>query len=305
MRIIDCHSHIGHDIGCLEAKIDNYLTLASKEKITDALLMPVPNQIVDENEEEKLYLRWKFANGIVYYSDYYKNSLKNPYLITNEKLFSKINNTNANINMHFIPLIHPLLDTYDYLDYIKQIYKPVAIKIHGLAAGLIPKELCTNEEAIKKLKYLGLPIIVHTDYMRNKSNTFNIRGVNDAKEWCRLFNDNELQGYITHCARFEPEAIKLINESDNLVLGLGPTKLLSIAQDEMYLDFKSSKDLLLKLKKYVKLSKILFDVDYNWNYSEPNRNDIFDEKPVEDVIDVFKEDKGKVLSKNAERFFRI
>lgn len=305
MRIIDCHSHIGYDLGCQEASLDGYLDMSSKQGITDSLLMPVPNQIYMENNQQKLYLRWKYVNGkIIYYSDYYTGKIENPYFITNDNLFKRLNFQNTDVDLYFVPLIHPLLDSFEYLEFIKRKYNPVAVKIHGLASGIYPS-LLNNPETISKLKMLNLPIIVHTDYMSSKPIGFDIRNVNDAIDWINLFNYYNLKGYITHCARMEPKALNEINKSKNLVLGLGPDKLLSFSKEEMFSSYRSVKDMLQSLKEIIVNDKLLFDVDYNWNYSEDGRNDIFDIESVERVKEVFKDNREKVLSKNAERFFEI
>ena len=164
-KIIDCHSHIGNDYFWNESNIDEYLNILTKQNIDMGLLMPVPGQTFINNSSKRYFI-WKMnTNGeMEYLTDDNVDILQNPYTKVNEYTAQIILNKETEKELAFIPLIHPLLDTPEYILSLVNKYRPLALKIHGVAAGIGPGDI--SNEMITLLKQINLPIITHTDYCK-------------------------------------------------------------------------------------------------------------------------------------------
>lgn len=301
ISIVDCHSHIGIDYSWRKATFDGYLELLEKTGIDMALLMAVPNQI--DIKTNKRLLVWEISKGDVeYYNEV--NNIKPTSKLFNDPIREIVTDYDGDKKLYFIPIIHPRLDDSTYLYELMDKDNPVAFKIHGVAHGVYPEMI--DSEFIRALQNINIPIIVHTDFsLETNSIKGFIKAQNSSLKWARFFIENSIKGYITHAARLDNETIKLINENDNLVLGIGPDLLLSEYSSGLKdIGQYTKKDLLKILRDIVDPDKILFDVDYSWNVIGKERN--LDYEMVKRVDSVFPEnDKTKVLERNATRFFRL
>jgi len=304
MEIIDSHSHIGFDWCWGESNIKGYEKVAEKEGIKTALLMPAPGQI-DFQSGKRIILYEYNEQGFIYSSELEK-TIPTVRLI-NEQIFNILKSYNGKLKIKFVPLIHPILENYEYLYQINELYSPIAFKIHGVATGITPK-LFSNEY-IYHLKKIGKPIIVHTDYLKNSNENKCIRNENSGHEWCKFFVNNDLKGYITHGARLDPRAFEIINKNENLVVGCGPDSLMINNTDRLFdelIDNQNNINILKILKEKVAVDKILFDVDYSWNVKNSKSKEM-DYDGVNRVKNVFhkQSEREKILCLNAKNFFKI
>ena len=260
MEIIDSHSHIGFDYLWGEANIDTYINLLKFQNISSALVMPTPGNVIVGTKNLR-YFYWTFDKGkYIYNSDL---SLKNPYKELNEYVYNKVNDKEVrDIKLYFIPLIHPVFDTPTHIKKTIERYNPVAIKFHGIAGGFWPEIVKSN--VIEKLRYANLPIIIHTDYSHFPNVPIEkLRALNNPYNWANFIIRNKLKGYLTHGSRVDFKTFELVNNNDNLVIGIGPD--LKISNERSRWVNYSSKEYLKILKDYVSHNKILFDIDYSWN----------------------------------------
>ena len=305
MDIIDSHSHIGYDWCWGKSDIEGYEKVSRIEGITTALLMPAPGQI-DFKTGKRIILYEYDKNGFTYSSEL-TDKLPNTRII-NKQIHDIIKSYNGDLNIKFIPLIHPLLDNSEYLYELIELYNPVAFKIHGVATRVIPSLI--TKEFITHLKIIGIPIIVHTDYLNNCNSIFDsIRNENSGYNWCKFFVNNDLRGYITHGSRLDPQAFEMINKNENLVIGCGPDSLMKNNRNRLFNDLINDLNdinILKILKENLNIDKILFDIDYSWNVKNSQSKEI-DYDGVNRVKDIFsnKHEYEKVLSLNAKRFFKI
>lgn len=300
--IIDAHSHIGQDYFWRNASLDEYLKLLSDNHVDIGMLMSVPGPTL-VGDKTKRYFIWEKDDlgNTTYLSDFYNKDFKNPYLVVNELTYNQIKNCNATQRLEFIPLIHPILDDEDYLRFLVERYKPLALKLHGIGCGCGPKDISKNY--INKLKEIDLPIIVHTDYSKNPLNpTDKLRRENNPYDWANFFIDNDLKGYLTHGCRADLKTLDLVNKHDNLIVGIGPDYKINEEKNRWVDDIKDIEYLKL-LRDNLNIEKIVFDIDYSWNLGSDDELDLH---PMARVNEVFNDDERKlVLGLNAKRFFDI
>lgn len=312
-RVIDAHSHIGIDnawshIGCLEEYVQHSTALG----VCKSILMPVPMPILKVGSckvipvmvgtyEDEIFI----VNGI---EDCYGLRAvpvqENPYQYANELLYHKISTyRDGNLDLYFVPLIHPVLDTTEYLESIIQKYNPVALKIHGYSSLISPFEISPLFFEIIQSNHI--PLIIHTDCDINvDENSFDsyLRNENSPLNWLSLLSNYDIKAYITHGARLSDESIDIVNQSPNFVIGLGPDNLLSHEDDRLY----SNDPYLGTLFSKVDIDKICFDLDYPWNVISYN-NDEFDWDSLNRInaLNLTDFEKEKVYYKNANDFFHL
>ncbi len=298
MEIIDCHSHIGNDWIWGESNIEKYILLAKELGISKSLLMPSPGQVDYKTLKNRLLCYKYEKDKFEYWSQVSKECLSSRFI--NDKTFDIISTYKDEHNIYFVPFIHPILDTPEYLYELKEKYNPVAFKIHGVASGITPEIF--NQDFINALKKINIPIIVHTDY---SNDTNSIQYKNSAYLWARFFIENDLKGYLAHAARFDTKAWDLVNRNDNLVIGLGPD-LLIYQRKNSFKDGNILPDVgtLKLLHDNLDINKIMFDVDFSWNVVDETKKMDFD--MIDRVTREFGEkDSEKVLSLNPKNFFNI
>lgn len=304
-RIIDSHSHIGVDYFFkFPGILTEYLTKASQIGITDSLLMPTPCPVITKNGKEIVPLIWNYENKLFnFYQKEFKGNQtavrENPYLLANNLLESEISKVNkGSIRLHFVPLVHPIFDTIEYLDsLLKQ--KPVAIKLHGISSAFSPYDIGNNFWNIVR-KY-NIPIIVHTDYDNTGSETplVKLRNLNQPLDWIKVFKINNVKALLTHGVRLCPESAKIVNQSNNFVVGIGPDSLIAHEKERLY----SDGIYLDELFSMINIDKLVFDIDYPWNI----KNDSLDFNSVKRIknLSISESDLDRVLFENSASFFNL
>ena len=121
-EIIDAHSHIGIDYKYGTSKLDEYVEFCKKNGITKANVMPQPNPAYVINGKIVPCMTWQYKDGKITYETY-DNTNKNPYKYINYYYYQQCKNVKE-MNINFIPLIHPILDELQYVEeLIKKIKK--------------------------------------------------------------------------------------------------------------------------------------------------------------------------------------
>ncbi|MCX6749097.1 MAG: hypothetical protein NT076_05850, partial [Candidatus Pacearchaeota archaeon] len=169
MIVYDAHSHIGIDsFHPLEGRIGDYFSLAKRNGVVIANIMAVPSPVYKIGGIEKQPLFWEVSgNTFSYYSRekvggnwiIKSKNPANPYREYNNLLEDFLKGI-TQPNLKFVPLMHPLLDTPEQLEEVVS-KGPIAIKIHGIACGIIPEEVPSH--ILEIIGKSSIPIIVHTD----------------------------------------------------------------------------------------------------------------------------------------------
>ena len=321
-RIIDAHSHIGRDsFHPFVGDINEYANKASAIGVTDSLLMPTPSpKILIENQSINLLWKYDFDKQEFMFdylgTEYSKESriCFAPYALANLLTKKSVLNCTSAINFHFIPLVHPIFDSPQY---IEQLFaeKPKAIKIHGIASGLHPENIST--EFAKLVKKYDIPIIVHTDYdsahvENSHSNAWTLnylRNANTPFNWIKFASKMGIRLYLTHGVRLDSMSIQLVNSADLFVVGIGPDSLIQIEPSRLY---NPASDYLKELCNQVSIDKLCFDLDYPWNVNK-TISKLTDQSMDLDFngarrlqsLGLNQNEIDKILWKNAARFFGI
>ena len=312
-RIIDCHSHIGTDNAWEKTgSLLEYIRIAKSQGITESLLMPVPMPIISigqyrvtpimiGTDGENDYIVQGVENSSIGYGI---PIAQNPYKYANLLLYQSIDACkNAGIKLHFIPLIHPVFDTIEYLELLLISFNPIALKVHGYSSLISPYEI--SNEFWELIHYYNIPLIIHTDCDTsgndNSIDTY-LRNENSPLNWLHLLQKYSIRAYLTHGVRLCEESCKIINESSNLVVGLGPDGLLSTCKGRMYSDKPYLETLFSKVNK----NKICFDLDYPWNV-DSYENPEFDWDSLNRIkaLGLTDSELEKVLYENAKNFFNL
>lgn len=310
--VVDAHSHIGNDFYCGNIEIEEYIRFCKKNKIDVGILMPTPWPQYTCNDQLITSLLWKHNN---YEKEYYslvdgheEKVESNPYKKVNYDCFDRINkNVNGDVELYFVPLIHGVLDNAEYLERMLHDLKPKAVKMHGFGSGFSPDEI--KDDIIEILKSYNIPIILHTsvynyDYGYGADTKF-WRNECHPYKWIKFLIDNGLSGVLNHGACLHKETLDLVNESNKIMVGLGPD--LDISKDFFKVDIPKETYLKIEYLKYLKQNllstKILFDIDYNWNVDEKNN---IDNNSVQRVSEVWcGRELSNILCENALDFFQL
>jgi hypothetical protein len=181
---------------------------------------------------------------------------------------------------------------------------PVAVKIHGVAAGVIPEQI--PKSVLEIIAKSGRPIILHTDNINGSlENPFDyLRKSNSASRWIDVLSDHGVKGYISHGAYLCKDAFKKINDSDNFLLGLGPIKLIEADKSNLLQSIDISYEgYLHKIFDQVNINKIAFDIDFPCNVMDFNytSEDLVSKDFVASKLG--QTERKKVFLENAEKFF--
>ena len=305
MVIIDAHSHIGQDYLFGKSDLKDYIEFCKRNKIQYGTLMPQPNACYCINGKLTPCLVWNYQSNKIEYSTYNEKN-ENPYKYLNYYLYRQCKDENE-ININFIPIIHPVLDTPEYIEELITHIEPVAIKIHGIGSGVIPSNI--SSQLITILKKYQLPIIVHTEYDSRERTNYNegkkyIKESNHPRLWAKFLIDNGIKGILTHGVGLDYETIEMIKGNKNILVGLGPDFLLE-HQGYRLSDLKGKRSYLETLKNEMPVDQIVFDVDYNWN--KGSTNDELDEGTIERVKKVWtsEEEQEKIFGINIAKFYGI
>jgi len=271
--------------------------------------MPVPCPVTPKHcwdfEEGKIILSWKYQDERhIYYSEIFQitnRDMKNPYKEINEYYFDLIQKYNLSNRLLFVPIIHPILDTDEYLESIIQKLDPVAIKIHSVGTVCSPKDI--RESYTNVLKKYDIPIIVLTDY--NNGYFDDKTGVKEAVEaanaldWFNYFDKNKIGGTLNHGATLNIEVLKKVNESNYVMVGIEPSIYFGGNYGRLNIDKDIYNNLgfLKTLKEYLLSTKLIFDVDYDYNRTK--EHDI-DYQVVSRIKETWNnDDLDRILFKNA------
>lgn len=310
--IIDCHSHFGNDYYCGNVELEDYIKYCKVLGISLAFLMPTPwPKYFDDDGKEVTSLIWEHMDykTKIYYSIFNgkkEQIYKNPYKQVNLKYFDLIKNNNSNIRLEYIPLVHGVLDTPDYLYELLDNIKPKAIKMHGFASGFSPEEI--KPEICEILRYFDLPIILHTSvYNYNYGYGYDTkywRNECHPNRWVKFLKANNLKGVLNHGACLNDDSLLEVNRNDNLMIGIGPD--LDISRDffKVDIDKKTYNNIgyLKLLKKKVLTCKLLFDVDFNWNID----NGQLDYLQIERFSKIWNESElDSILYGNAIKYYKL
>lgn len=312
--IIDTHSHIGRDFYFGESKIEDYDNFCVKNNINVGFLMPMPWPVYSKNGVDICSLLWEHYNyeKINYYKFYLKNNKKetiiyNPYEEINKFYYEKLQKYNSKTKVKFIPLVHGKLDNPYYLENMIRKTKPVAIKFHGFSGGFFADDI--NGNIVDIIKFYDIPIIIHTSvYKYNDGygvDTKYFRNKCSPKNWYNFLKSNNLKGVLNHGACLDEEIIKKVNSNKNIMIGIGPDYDIAsdpykvLTEKKLYLDV----GYLNLLKNMIDPEKLLFDVDYNWNFGNDNELDNDSIKRIRKTWNYL--DSENILGKNAKAFYRL
>ena len=312
--IIDTHSHIGRDFYFGESKIEDYDNFCVKNNINVGFLMPMPWPVYSKNGVDICSLLWEHYNyeKINYYKFYLKNNKKetiiyNPYEEINKFYYEKLQKYNSKTKVKFIPLVHGKLDNPYYLENMIRKTKPLAIKFHGFSGGFFADDI--NGNIVDIIKFYDIPIIIHTSvYKYNDGygvDTKYFRNKCSPKNWYNFLKSNNLKGVLNHGACLDEEIIKKVNSNKNIMIGIGPDYDIAsdpykvLTEKKLYLDV----GYLNLLKNMIDPEKLLFDVDYNWNFGNDNELDNDSIKRIRKTWNYL--DSENILGKNAKAFYRL
>ncbi len=321
MRIIDSHSHIGKEYYNKREPItlDKYfINIAVPLNITDALIMPMPSPVSEAgmflSNESGYVLRWKFNDMmqkqyISQCNPIIQRNFVNPYREVNDYYYSVVqSNHNSHIKFYFVPLLNPILDTDEYWEELIEKYKPKALKIHTVGSCSTPNDISESKVAI--LQHYKIPLIIHTD-CKDKliPSPWGLQDIIRAANpdiWAAFLHDNRLYGVLNHGARLSSGALNYALTSKYIYIGLGPDQYLASNSDELLLHQHEQTELwyLEYLSNQIMPDKILFDLDYDYNFSDNYGN--MDYKTIDRIKRVWNgDDVDKILGKNAMALFSI
>lgn len=295
--IVDMHSHVGKDIFHGDSKLCEYIEYARKNNVNIGLIMPVPSPCIELSNPNIRYMYWKYLNGQMQYF-----GKENPYLEVNYQLYHQIKEINdTNINLFFIPMIHPIMDDINYITELIELTDPLAIKIHGIASGVGPNDI--SDDLIQLLKSKDLPLIVHTDCDNGLGSISMqyIRNINTAFEWANFFIKNNLRGVLNHGASLDERVFNLVNKySEYLKIAVGPDLVACKDDNRLFITCNSDSHVYYQiLKDYVDYKNLLFDIDYNWNRINTTDDDY---SIVDRVVDIWGDNSDYILGTNALTF---
>lgn len=265
MLIIDGHSHFGSDYFHGTTSIKEYQKLMDDNKINYGFVMPTPGPV---NQEGKRYLAWDIRFNKIYYYSECLSVLENPYREINANYFNEIKKMD-DTRLVYVPLVHPILDTREYLDELVSMTNPVALKIHGVGAGVDP--FCIPRDFTEFVREKDLMLIVHTDYDAGKDSvrydTLLLRNLNTPFRWAKYLVNNRIYGVLNHGAALDIETLKLVNDEEYLKIGLGPDLVIQHDKNRVAMDRYQLENIgyLQLLKKTVMSNNIIFDIDFDWN----------------------------------------
>lgn len=295
--VVDSHSHIGKDIFHGDSFIDDYIKFAKESGIDIGVLMSVPSPCIDLNDVTSRLMYWKYIEKkMQYYGQ------KNPFMQLNYDLNNLIvQKSSKELILLFAAVFHPIMD--DIYCFTKMINDtdPVAIKIHGIGSGVGPEDI--NKDYIELLRKTNIPIIVHTDcdFGKGSISMQYVRNINKAINWAKFFDKNRIKGILNHGASLDKETFNIANNSEYLTIALGPDKIACIDENRLFVDcLKDYRNYLQYIKDNLKISKIIYDADYNWNLLNKSAIDYDSVKRIKEIFG--KEDSIKILGENIMSF---
>lgn len=291
--VVDSHSHIGKDIFHGDSYIDDYIKFAKKSGIDIGILMSVPSPCIDLDDIDSRLMYWKYIERkMQYYGP------RNPFMQINYDLNNLISQKSSReLILLFAAVFHPIMDDIDYFAKMLNDTDPVAIKIHGIGSGIGPEDI--SKDYIELLKSTNLPLIVHTDcdFGKGSISMQYVRNINRAINWAKFLDKNRIKGILNHGASLDKETFNIVNNSEYLTIALGPDKVACLDENRLFIDcLKDYRSYLQYIKANLKISKIIYDADYNWNLLDRGSVDYDSVKRIKEIFG--EEDSIKILGEN-------
>jgi len=308
MEKFDTHSHVGVDArNPVASNIAEYCRASTSKNTKRGILIGVP--LPRYQTEDGIYtpVNWE-TDGMKLnmYSELIRPDGKkirkpvqqNPFAESNKKLEQEVENASSpDLKLHFVPHVHPLLDTQKHLESVLA-QSPIAVKIHGSSWGIDPKDI--PRKFFETVNKYNVPLLVHTDYSAGPKNGNHVAiGANDPLVWIDLLERYETRASLAHGLRLCEESWERVGKSgDQFIIGFGPkltTKGFRVK--------KRGGDYVIDLMEMADLDKLTYDVDFAWNKDD---KDSIDWTLDEELINKMPKERFKDFYKgNAERFYRI
>ena len=307
VEAIDAHSHFGIDkFWVHDGDVDFYVEKAKQNGVGAALAMSVPCPVIKEGDREEILSYYEEENGKIKHYHVEKRPDKeiwiphlqgeNPYKKANDAIY-KMTQERKDFIFEYVPLLHPkYFSEEDIAENVKRGAK--IFKIHGIAAGVNPKEI--DPAFFKLLEKYGAKLIIHTDF----SHKDDLASQNNAMNWLEALQKYHIRAYFAHAARLQPDAIDIINQDYRYIVGLGPDRYLG----NIRMNYQNPDDMLGTILDTFYTDKVVFDLDYPWNIRGINREckniDLgMDWKTIQRLDKYLSpEEKQKVLKKNIINF---
>jgi hypothetical protein len=317
--IIDGHSHVGDDKYNNRRKItlQDYASFCTPMGVNIGIIMPVPCPIIPENcgnlKPGATLISWSYDPESHMASDYSEDKvlqvrkLVNPYREINEYYRKKVECFDrSGCRLFYVPMLHPRLDTDEYLNDLISTTHPIALKIHSIGSFSSPKDM--RQSYLEVIKKYNVPLIVHTDFNNGRydKNPGLAKAVSfsSSEEWCDFFIINGMKGTLNHGAALSLDTLAKVNNSNLVKVALGPDLHLSDTSrlkvpDQVYVEY----GYLGTLKRYLNADKIIFDVDYDYNNDYRGNYDSSSIERVKQTWDF--EDCQKIFKRNAESHYEL
>ena len=271
--------NFGRNIFGPDSTIEDYLDNAHTKGIIRTIMIPTGThelKLPDGTIEKSCI--WSKDYGKIAFRrillDENKNILEeqvnptNPYSLMNTFCYNKLRELNVEhdkIMFYFCPKLHPTLDEESEISKYLTLKEVVAFKIQGISSYTTLKDV--PAWLIDLLKTSDIPLMIHTDYRVKKRGDGLDRIIrnNKASQWAKWAVQNNLRCYLAHGLCLDPEAIDIVNNSEQFIVGLGSDLMLSQEKNSLAVQ---NVDYLTYLFNKVKPEKICFNYDYRWNVSQ-------------------------------------
>ncbi len=332
LQLVDAEIHLGTGLvspkssEIIDGDIKTFSEQIKNLNIRGAIAIPAPTfrlKMPNGDIEESCFWRRDEKGKIVYEKilirDGKRTILLNPskpYFNMNESVLETIKRENAKRKeafFHFVPIFHPKLDVREDIERFLEEKLTVAMKIHGIGTHSEPTDVPSWVGML--LRRYDKPIFVHTDLSLKKifrseeeKELSELRNLNRASGWIRWAINNKVRIYLAHgCGMLEEETVKMINNADGIVTGVGPDLVINLDRSRI----EEGNDYLHRLLESVNPKKLLFSSDFPCNWKDVrNLTDLewgSKKRVVEAALDVglSREDIDEILSKNAINFFKL
>lgn len=281
----DAQVNYGDSIFGPDCNLTTYLVEARKISIDSFLLIPTGTHRLELEDgwiEESCI--WESGDSGIKYKRLLINPATgeneeestppSPYLTINRSVQEEVRKLNSEgvWNCYFAPKVHPKLDKPSDLECFVDDPNFKALKAQTLAT------YCTTEDMPQWLvdfsRRYDKPIIVHTDYM-DEDATPESTGINEplleimrknhANRWAKWSLSSGVRLVLAHGARLDKDTIERVNESQNLIINIGPDSLLNAEGSRLA---TKTDDYLNDLLRLTRLDKLIFSTDYAWNVRE-------------------------------------
>ncbi len=324
MEIVDIQVNLGESYFGPESDIDYYDQQARQIGITRSIIIPTLTHKIQVEDFTEVSCIWEETPGGVVYKrlirrgdkDDVEVNPRNPYATMNRYVLSEVRrlNQSSTIKYYFIPKVHPVLDTEEEVSSLVGQPETVGLKINGLASHVTPEEVPAYIASLTR--DFRKPLFVHTDWLNSDFQDSRIpqylhhliKG-NNPCAWLDWVNRNfPYRVLLAHLARMDMQAIREVNDSESVAIGLGPDMML---QAEPMRLAQPSDNILRDALTTIDADKLLFCTDFAWNVYDRTDWSAFDWDTIERLKEVSREvgmtkqELSDILSGNAIRFFNL